>query len=440
VSSLKKLFWISLIVKIILAALLPLTNDEAYYWVWSLHPQLSYYDHPPFVAWLFWIGERLPQIGTSVRWPGVLLAHATLYVWLKVLEPYLDENQRRQWLWLALLSPLVGGSALIVTPDVPLMFFYALALGLFFRWQKTPDFKWSLAFGLAMGVGFSSKYMMVLFVLSLLPFTLWSPKLRGPLMRSLPWMFLGAVAGAAPVWVWNVMNDFASFKFQAAHGLGRKFWKPSWTFHYIGAQIGLIFPVILYWAIRARRNLPAVFHFLAWTPLAFFLFTTYRGYVEANWPIVAYPAIFALAVSAYPLNLRAIQGTVLLWGVLIASMAVIVIAQPPWSKALKFREFHQFDRAVAVAKPYEPLYARSYQMAAKMHFELKRPVYKLKGMNRRDFFDYLEDSEPKTSPYYVVVEKNEPLPPSYTSRGHKIAEKIAVDDRYEIVKVEAQPQ
>lgn len=127
-NQIKKLFWISLAVKLLLAALLPLTNDEAYYWVWSQHLQLSYDDHPPFVAWLFWIGDHLPQIGTSVRWPGVLLAHGTLFVWLKILEPFLDVNQRREWMWLALLSPLMGGSAILVTPDLPLMFFYALSL------------------------------------------------------------------------------------------------------------------------------------------------------------------------------------------------------------------------------------------------------------------------------------------------------------------------
>jgi 4-amino-4-deoxy-L-arabinose transferase-like glycosyltransferase len=434
VNQIKKIFWISLAVKIILAALLPLTNDEAYYWVWSQHPQLSYYDHPPFVAWLFWLGDHMRAFG-GVRWPGVLLAHATLFVWLKILEPFLDLNQRRQWLWLALLSPLMGGSAILVTPDLPLMFFYALSLWLFFRWQKSPTIGWSLAVGLAMGVGFSSKYMMVLFVMSLLPFTLLNSKLRKDLLRALPWMFMGAVAGATPVWLWNVQNDFASFRFQAAHGLGRKIWKPSWTFEYIGAQIMLVFPVILYWAIRSRKKLPVMFHYLAWTPLLFFLFTTYRGYVEANWPIVAYPAIFALAVAAYPQNLRALQGTVLLWGVLLASFAAIVIAEPPWSKSLKFREFHQFDQAIAAGRALEPLYGRSYQMAAKMSFELHRPVYKLRGMNRRDFFDYLEQSVPTAKEYYVVIEKGEALPATYVD--HKIVETLPVDEKYEIIKVRA---
>ena len=121
----------------------------------------------------------------------------------------------------------------------------------------------------------------------------------------------------------------------------------------------------------------------------------------------------------------------------MGAAAAIIIAEPPWSKNLKFREFHQFDRVIEVARTYAPLYARSYQMAAKMHFELKRPVYKLKGMNRRDFFDYLKESEPTASEYYLVIEKGEALPPSYTARGHKIIETIPVDERYEIAKVSA---
>jgi len=31
--------------------MLPLGDDEGYYWVWSRHPALGY-DHPPLVAWL----------------------------------------------------------------------------------------------------------------------------------------------------------------------------------------------------------------------------------------------------------------------------------------------------------------------------------------------------------------------------------------------------
>jgi 4-amino-4-deoxy-L-arabinose transferase-like glycosyltransferase len=87
-----------------------------------------------------------------------------------------------------------------------------------------------------MGLGFSSKYMMVLLPLSLLPWLFFSPGLLQKTVRHFHWIVLGALIGALPVWLWNLQNDMASLRFQAEHGLGRR-WKPSWTIHYIGAQI-----------------------------------------------------------------------------------------------------------------------------------------------------------------------------------------------------------
>lgn len=434
-NQIKRLFWISLAVKLFLAAVIPVTSDEAYYWVWSQHLQLSYYDHPPFVAWLFWVGEHMRFVDGMVRWPGVLLSHATLAIWLRLLEPYLSVQQRLIWLLLALLSPLMGGSGLVLTPDLPLMFFYAVALWLFFRWQANPSRFMALLLGLAVGLGFSSKYMMVLFVLSLLPFVGLSPRLREAFLRQMPLLFMGAVIGALPVWLWNLTNDFASFKFQTAHGLGRKVWKPSWTIEYVAAQIGILFPIVVYWAVRSWRRMPVVFHLLAWTPLAFFLLTTSRGYVEANWPIVAYPAVFALAASAYPRNARGLHFTLCLWAFAIAGLAVVILAKPKWSAAVKVKEFYRFDRAVESSRDFSPLYARSYQLAAKLYFSQRRPVYKLKGMNRRDFFDFLDESEPKGNLYFLVAEKTDSLPVIYTSRGHRVTKTIPVDDMHEIWEI-----
>lgn len=434
-NALRKIFWISLGLKLLVAAVLPLTSDEAYYWVWSQYPQLSYYDHPPFVSWLYWLGDKVNFYNGMVRWPGVLLGHATLALWLKLLAPFLNQKQRLYWLLLALLSPLVGGSGILVTPDLPLMFFYALSLFLYFKWERSPDVRISLAFGFAMGLGFSSKYMMVLFALSLLPLVLSTPSLRRSLIKSLPWLVVGATLGTLPVWLWNFMHDFASIKFQTAHGLGRKFWKPSWTIEYVLLQVALIFPVILYWAIKAKGQLPKVFHWLAWVPLGFFFFTTFRGYVEGNWPISGYPAILALAVSGWPHNSRSLKLTLFFWAALIGVALVLILAQPEWSRSFKFKEFHQFDNLVAASAQLDPLYARSYQMAAKLHFELKRPVFKLKGMNRKDFYDFIEPSTPTSKIFYWAVEKGDHLPPAYL--GYRTIETIPVDERYEIRKIEA---
>ena len=430
---LHKVFWIALLIKLALAAALPLTNDEAYYWVWSQHMQLSFFDHPPIVAWLFWLGDHLgdPHL---VRWPAVLLGHGTLALWLILLRPFFDDSKRLCWLFMALFSPLVGGTNLLVTPDLPLLFFYALSMWVFYRWREKPHWSWALFFGLSMGLGFSAKYMMVLFPLSLFPLLVLSRQIRGPLFRQFGWIILGALLGALPVWLWNLLNDFISLRFQADHGLGAA-WKPSWTIEYVLAQVGLIFPIVLYWALRAGRRLPAIFHLMAWVPLVFFFCTTFGGYVEANWPIAAYPAVFALAVTSWPRGARSLQLTIALWAVVVSSLFAIIIFRPVWSRPMKFREFHQFDSLVQPVQSLSPLFARSYQMAAKLHFALQRPVFKLKSMNRKDFYDFLEESDPGSQNFYLAVEKGDELPVMYLARGYKVAQVIPVDDQFEIWQV-----
>ena len=43
---------ISAVIRAMLAGSFALGNDEVYYWTYSLYPSLSYFDHPPMVAWL----------------------------------------------------------------------------------------------------------------------------------------------------------------------------------------------------------------------------------------------------------------------------------------------------------------------------------------------------------------------------------------------------
>ena len=45
-----------LALRAVFAALLPLSADEAYYWLWSQHPAWGYFDHPPMIAWLIRAG------------------------------------------------------------------------------------------------------------------------------------------------------------------------------------------------------------------------------------------------------------------------------------------------------------------------------------------------------------------------------------------------
>ena len=41
-----------LLLRFVSAATINLSPQEAYYWNYSIHPDLSYLDHPPMVAWV----------------------------------------------------------------------------------------------------------------------------------------------------------------------------------------------------------------------------------------------------------------------------------------------------------------------------------------------------------------------------------------------------
>ena len=67
----------------IMAAALPLSADEAYYWLWSKHLAAGYFDHPPAIAWLIHAGTALfGDTPLGVRFAGLVLSlPASWFVW-----------------------------------------------------------------------------------------------------------------------------------------------------------------------------------------------------------------------------------------------------------------------------------------------------------------------------------------------------------------------
>ncbi len=57
----------SALVRLIAASALGLGNDEAYHYLYAVHPSLSYYDHPPLMAWVEMAGLSLAG-GQAPTW------------------------------------------------------------------------------------------------------------------------------------------------------------------------------------------------------------------------------------------------------------------------------------------------------------------------------------------------------------------------------------
>lgn len=432
--SVKQIWFLSLLIKIVAATLLPLSHDEAYYWVWSNNLQLSYYDHPAMVSWIFWLGHFLEPLGNAVRLPAVLLGHVTLLFWLSLLQKYCDLERAKAWLLIALACPLIGFGSLIVTPDLPLLFFWSAAIFYFLRFledQKTIN---CCLLGASLGLGFCSKYHIVLFVPIALAYLQFEKKWALIGFKKLIAVILVGLVFSMPVLLWNYSTDFASFRFQLAHGLERPNYKLEWTLGYAVGQIMLLFPLIFWKALKARLSGSSRFLIYAgWGPLLFFFVTSFRALVEANWPIAAYPAIFFLAVTLVDFNTIA-RRTYIGWVALYLLIGGILLI-PNLEITERLKEPTQFRSLVPLLSEYQPLYASTYQMASSLWYATKKPVYKLQFMNRHDFYDTLSLSRPDVDIFYVVKFTEDYLP-EWVYKGPWMVKEIKkIDSQFVLVEV-----
>ncbi len=268
-----------------LAGIPGLAADEAYYWVWGQHLDLGYYDHPPLIAWLIRASTAL--VGHSelgVRALCVLMGVGSVAL--------VAAASRRAWITaLALASlPLFALGGLLATPDVPLLFGWALALAGLVRGGR-----WWLLAGLGAGIAILGKHTGLL----LLPLMLVArPR---DLRTRWPWLGLGLTALLlAPHVVWLAQHDWITLRFQAGHGLGigadEAGGAPGLAglLAFLGGQIGLVSPLLFlafaaYWAVGwMDRGITRLWWAVSFPVFLFFALASMLATSEANWAAPAY--------------------------------------------------------------------------------------------------------------------------------------------------------
>jgi 4-amino-4-deoxy-L-arabinose transferase-like glycosyltransferase len=105
----------------------PLLGDEAYYWLWSRNLDLSYFDHPPMVAYLIKIFTLFSNKIYMVRMTSVFcMTICSLYTYKLAKEIY---NEKVAFLSLItlILSPTTIVGYRVITPDSPLVLFWSMS-------------------------------------------------------------------------------------------------------------------------------------------------------------------------------------------------------------------------------------------------------------------------------------------------------------------------
>jgi 4-amino-4-deoxy-L-arabinose transferase-like glycosyltransferase len=297
---------IVLILRALMAALLPLSADEAYYWLWSLHPAWGYLDHPPMIAWLIAPGTALfGATSLGVRFAGLVLSiPATWLVWNTATLVFRDDRRAALAALFFNLTLMASVELLAATPDMPSVVTAAAMLWTLAKLQASGNGRWWLAYGVAAGLGLLSKYSALFLGLGTLIWLVADP--RGRTWLRTPWPYLAALVALAifaPHLVWQSQHQWQTFAFQFSRVAGGH---PTLRFvgEFLAAQLGLATPVIFVlmllglWAASRRASDGFFLAVPVWVGLAYFLEHALHDRVQGNWPAFLYPALAVLAADA----------------------------------------------------------------------------------------------------------------------------------------------
>ncbi len=222
--TLKVLAALLLGLKLLSLSTVNLVSDEAYYWMWGQHPELSYYDHPPLNAWLIWVSSQLFGHGLiQLRMWSLVTGAGTAIIFWVWAKRFAGENwEETFWrsivLWLG--TPLFGVYLTFATSDHLLYFFILLSTHFFANYlldtrEGREGRLRDLYLGaLFMGVTGLCKYNALFFGVAMFAYILSNGKLRK--LFGNPHLYAAAglvLLVASPVLIWNVMNGFSSFNY-----------------------------------------------------------------------------------------------------------------------------------------------------------------------------------------------------------------------------------
>jgi Dolichyl-phosphate-mannose-protein mannosyltransferase len=247
--------------------------DEAYYYLYTLHPDWSYFDHPPLVAITtslgIWLTGQVSQftirIGTLLLYTGSLI-----FLYLAALQLYSLQIAINTLAIASAIPIFQVAFGTLNLPDTPLLFFWAISLWLaaqeFFRHHiYSPSYRLTLLC-LIVGLACLSKYHGFVLGLGLFGFCLFSPDYHRAL--SSKWFLIGIpifLLTISPILYWNVMHEWVSFRFQSERAL------PNGHYHFETVLLTLL--------VEMLYLFPTFGFLLLWSTIR----TTIQQAINLNW-------------------------------------------------------------------------------------------------------------------------------------------------------------
>ena len=277
-----------------------LVADEAYYWLWSKHLAASYRDKGPAIAWTIALGTKMfGDTVFGIRFFAVLLSGGVGWLLFVLARRLYDERTALWCLLMGLAMPILAVGSILMTIDSLSVFFWALAVLIF--WNALHNGRTSTWFwlGLAIGAGFLAKFTNGVQLVCIALFLLWSKEHR-PLLFSRKILILGAAFGLAsmPILWWNIQTGWVhAMALHSRSGVTNSFHvRPLQLLRFVGEQLGVMSPffalgiVVAAVALLLKRggDLRTRFLLSQFLPIyGLFLFFSLNSAGHANWTVPA---------------------------------------------------------------------------------------------------------------------------------------------------------
>ncbi len=294
-------------VRLFFAVYLHLGDDEAYYWEWGQHPDLSYLDHPPMTGWIGGLFSSVfgnNEFGVRIG-PILISVLFLILIYQFTRRLFGDDSIAFQAALLFSLIPLFTVGSFMLLPDAPLSLFWLASLVVFYRIVESGEGNLWFVLGAVWGLGMLSKYNMFALPPCIGLFLVLSAKHRFWLFRLKTWLGFGlGVLIFSPVLIWNIQRGFPSFAYHLVErNEGIDFsWEPVQIF--LAGQLGYLSPLVFIAALVILWRLGKMALFDK-DEKALFLFTMAFPYIlvfslacalsptgKPHWPAMGYITLF----------------------------------------------------------------------------------------------------------------------------------------------------
>ncbi len=296
-------------------------TDEAYHYLFFVHRDWSYFDHPPMLAVIESIGVALAGglVSTfTLRLGFIAMFAGSTWLMDRLASRFFGPRSGLAAAFaLNVTAYHTAASSTFALPDGPLLFFWLLTLNTLATAFGSPDRLRAWAWvGLAWGGAMLSKYHAIFLPAGALLFLAAEPSARRVLRK--PGPYLASLIGLvvfSPVLAWNASHEWASFAFQGARATSKLQFRPDALASAIGGQAAYLLPWI--WVIlvallvrglrRFRGDASEAERFLicqSVAPLAAFTAVACFRPVLPHWTLVGYLSIFPLLGRSWEARYR----------------------------------------------------------------------------------------------------------------------------------------